>query len=194
MISEEIWKDIIGYEGLYQISNLSSVRSINRVVVGHNKKKYNKLGRTISFHINKFGYVQYNLYKNKNRRHEFAHRLVAIHFIKNPKNKPCVNHKNGIKADNRLENLEWTTYSENNLHSYRILSRAKPVGLIGRAGKLHPRAKNIFQFNFNGELIKKWECIKDAEIELGIGSSRICDTANGRSNHAGGYKWKYTIK
>ena len=113
---EEEWRDIKGYEGLYQVSNLGRVRSLDRYV---QTKKGNK-----SFHKGKIligtdtghGYMKVSLLYNGRRKSVFVHRLVAEAFIPNPKNKPEVNHINCIKNDNRVVNLEWVTSSENKIH------------------------------------------------------------------------------
>lgn len=106
---QEVFKDINGYEGLYQISNLGKVKSFN-----HGSPKILKSGKSTS------GYSQVYLCKNKTKRQCQIHRLVAMAFIDNPDNKKDVNHINGIKTDNIVANLEWNTRAENIKHAYLI--------------------------------------------------------------------------
>lgn len=123
----EIWKDIKGYEGVYQISTLGRIKCLSRKVLSKKRKTGNN-ERTISEYIRtpettKMGYQRITLsLSGKNVRFS-VHRLVSIEFIPNPDNKPCVNHKNGIKWDNNIQNLEWVTYSENERHSYDVLKK-----------------------------------------------------------------------
>jgi hypothetical protein len=110
----EQWKDIKGFEGLYEVSNLGNVRSLDRMVLHKNNYMQFKPGKLIKPQYNHAGYLRFDLLGKKCR----AHRLVAAAFIPNKYNKEEVNHINGIRDDNRLENLEWTTKSENNIHKY----------------------------------------------------------------------------
>ena len=119
--SNEVWKDVKGYKGLYQVSNLGRVKSLDRKidVKAKDKKKHKrKYKETILKQCDNGNvYLYVNLYKNKKVCRKRVNRLVAIAFLDNPNNYPIVNHINGIKTDNRLENLEWVTHQENILHA-----------------------------------------------------------------------------
>lgn len=109
---EEIWVDIKGYEGLYQVSNQGRVKSLDRIIVKENGNKQNLKGKILKQKIHK-GYYTVYLSKNGNVKTVRVHRLIAMAFIPNPKNKPFIDHINTITTDNRIENLRWVTPKEN---------------------------------------------------------------------------------
>jgi hypothetical protein len=124
-MKEEFWVDIPNYEGVYQISNLGSMRSYSRVVDYGVKKAY-RPGKVLKLRKSNQGYLYTVFCLNKIRETIKPHRIVAKVFLENKENKPCVNYINGIKHDNTVENLEWVTYSENTIHSFKLnLSKSK---------------------------------------------------------------------
>ena len=185
---EEIWKDIEDYEGYYQISNLGRIKSLERTIE-HAKCGIKKVKERIMKNKKLFGYERIGLCMDGVIKYYFIHRLVASAFIPNADNKPEVNHINGIKNDNRVENLEWVTISENRLHAYRIGLQFPSKPMTGRSGKNSPTSKQILQYDLNGRLLAEFVSAKDAEVNTGINHVYRC--ANGLRKSAGGYVWKY---
>lgn len=193
---EEKWKDIINYEGYYQISNFGNIRSLDRKI-RFNKGYSIKKGKMLKPILNKKGYYKVSLSKKQKEKRFFIHRLVAIHFIENPLSKEQVNHKDGNKKNNRADNLEWCTNLENQRHAIKNglidneqrIQQAINMGIINR--------KPVAQYTKEGNLIKEYVSIKEASILTGINSRNICNCLSPnqpKSKSAGGYIWKYIEK
>jgi hypothetical protein len=121
LLELELWRDINNYECLYQVSSIGNVRSLNRSVYHSGNKSQSRIkGKLLKPRINNRGYWDLRLSKDGKRRTHFIHRLMGEAFLSNPFKKSEINHKNGIKTDNRLENLEWVTHSENMIHAFKL--------------------------------------------------------------------------
>lgn len=187
---EEIWKDIKGYEGYYQISNRGRVKSLAR------KTKYQNTTRELkekikSTFISTNGYERVELSKDNSNKKYNIHRLVAEAFITKIEGKEFVNHINGIKTDNGVENLEWCSQSENELHAYRTglaKNSEKQRNAVSKYAKEN-RVKPIIQLGIDGSFIKEWKSAIEASEKLKIGNKTISNCVTGRSKTAGGYKW-----
>lgn len=167
----EIWKDIEGYEGLYQVSNLGRVKSLNYKRTG--KERILKAGKS------GYGYLQVNLYKDGNREQPLVHRLVATAFLDNPDNLPEVNHKDEDKTNNCVENLEYCS---------RLYNMNYGTGSKRSAEK---RSKPVFSVNKETGLIMYWESAKEAERCTGTNNGNIINCCQGRQKSAGGHYWFY---
>ena len=164
---DEIWRNIEGYEGLYQVSNKGRVKSL----------KYGK-ERVLRPGINSRGYYCIILCNDGVSKQFQLHRLVAQAFVPNPENKPQVNHKDEKKSNNCIENLEWATAKENinyGTHNERI-------------------SRKILQYSKSGEFIREWQSAREVERLLGINNSNIIQCCKGKLKSSGGFIWKYKEK
>lgn len=170
---KEIWKDIKGYEGLYQVSNLGKVKSLKKNII-------------LKPYIEKKGYLRIDLNKNGKSKHYLIHRLVAEAFIPNPLNKLQINHIDCNKQNNCINNLEWSTNLENAIHAYNNNLRPfKPL-------------RKINQYDLDGNFIKTWNSIIEASSQFKNVSNHpqcnISGVLRGLRKTAFGYIWKYADK
>lgn len=179
----EIWKDIKGFEGLYKISNLGRVKSMAKEWTCCKGGKRNKEETFMSICTNA-QYYNFNLRKNNVKTFCNLHRILAEHFIPNPDNKPEVNHINGNKHDNRLENLEWVTCSENIKHAFD-----KGLKKQYKRGR-HYTAKPIMVIDVKSNMTISFPCVKDASEKMKIGETTIYMGINGLSKTRK-YKFQY---
>ena len=173
-MKKEIWKPVVGYEGLYEVSNLGRVKSV-------------KFGRERVLkpikHPN--GYLCVNLCKDGKRKNCLVHRLVAQAFIPNPLNLPEINHINEQKTENRASNLQWCDRQYNCNYGTRNTKVAK--ALLNHPSKSKP----VLQYTLKGELIREWPSTMEAERQGGFDNRRISFCCNGKRKKHGGYVWKF---
>lgn len=171
---QEIWKDIKGYEGKYQVSNLGRVKSLN--AYGHNLEKIMNCPKHHS------GYL-ITIFKVNNKNKTFnVHRLVAETFIPNPDKLPQVNHKDENKLNNCVDNLEWCTRQYNCNYGTRN-------DRISKNG-----SKTVNQYDLNGKFIKTWKSITEISKTLNINTGNLSMACNGKYKTTHGYIWKFASK
>ena len=161
---DEIWRDIEGYEGLYQISNKGNVKSL-----------YNGSERILKPRDNGRGYYKIELYNDGVRKYFKLHRLVAQAFIPNPHNLPEINHRDENKKNNCVENLEWIRHIDNCNYG----TRNERI------------SRKILQYSRSGEFIREWPSAIEVERLLGIHRVNIAQCCKGKRKSAGGFIWRY---
>ena len=179
MIKLEKWKEIEGFPH-YEVSNYGKVRSKDRYVKHPYGKRILK-GKVLAGGLDKDGYKLVSLYYGDGGKATAkVHRLVSIAFIPNPEDKPQVNHKDGNKINNHVDNLEWATCSENVQHSF-------DTNL-----KQPSRRKKVAQIDLKtNEVIRVYESATQAARENNFNRGKICDCARGERNHHSGFNWEY---
>lgn len=189
---EEIWKNIEDYEG-YQVSNFGRVRSLDR----YDSRGWRIKGRILKPIMDKKGYLTVGLSKNNQRKTFKVHRLVALHFIPNIENKPEIDHINTIKTDNTVflnedgsvnydkTNLRWVTPKENSNNPLSIMNKSE-----SKKGIKNNRHQPVLQYDKDGNFIREWDTMTEAETTLNI-THKIHYVCQGKRKTCGGYIWKY---
>lgn len=175
MSNKEVWKGITGYEGIYQISNMGRVKSLERVDAGGHKR-YEIIMESSDDRV---GYQMINLSKDGKTKTFKVHRLVTLAFIENKNNLPQVNHKDEIKHNNEVSNLEWCS------HSYNINYGT----CIDRGAR--KQSKEVYQYDLNNKFINKFKSGMDVERKLGFDQAYVNHCCNGKYKKAYGYIWSY---
>lgn len=174
----EIWKPVVGFEGIYSVSNYGNVRR-EETGVSKGTGNYARSQHTLKQKKNNKGYLLVDLYKN-NTRHQFlVHRLVATAFITNANNLPCVNHIDENKFNNNVDNLEWCTQKYN----INFGSCARKIG--------EANSNPVEQYSKTGEKICEYPSIIEAQRQTNISNGNIVDCLHGRRQSAGGFIWRY---
>lgn len=181
---EEVWYSIPNYVGIYEYSSLGRIKALYRVK-GIGRGARERESHIMKQFLNPDGYPMIELHNNGIGKKYKVHRLLAICHIPNPENKSEINHKKGIKTDNRLSELEWSTTSENVQHAYDYLGKVTPMK--GKFGKNCPNSKKI--------MCDTLGIICDSATEmanlLGMGISNIANVAKGKSLHSKGLSFRY---
>lgn len=171
----EIWKDVKGFEGLYQCSSEGRMKSLDRFDSRGRKIR----GKILKPYCDKNGYFKINLYENSVVKRCWVHRLVTETFIPNPYNLPCVNHKDENPSNNCIENLEWCTY-QYNINYGTARQRTKE--------KLN---KPVVQYTLDGVFVAEYPSAKDVKRLYGYDNGHIGECCNGKRKTAYSYVWRY---
>jgi hypothetical protein len=183
-IQEEIWKDVVGYEGLYQVSNIGNVRSLPR-------NGTSLCAKILRQSLSK-GYPKVNLSKNNLTKEGKVHRLMGFAFMMDTYFEGAhINHINGIKTDNRIDNFKWVTPSENSQHAWDN-GLCKPSKYwFGRKGIEASNSKPVIQFDFQGNKIAEYSSATEASQLTNVSRQHISHCCVGTRKSAGKYIWKH---
>lgn len=178
------WYPLKGYENIYEINKQGDIRRIGFPNKKQHNTFYNKVPFVITSRHDKDGYLRVTLFDGDKKLMKYVHRLVCETFLENNNNLPQVNHKNGIKDDNRLENLEWCSRSENIQHRIHTLG----VKLTN-----NKKSKKVGQFTKDGILVKTYPSAKQAKRDTGFSQGHISEVCRGELSSYKGFIWKYIV-
>lgn len=188
-----VWKNIKGYEDYYEISSTGVVRSKNRTITDSVGRTRSWEGQILNPDIAQNGYYRVTLSVNRRRKQVYLHRLLAEHFIPNPRNLPQVNHKDGNKLNNDLINLEWCSVQENTIHAYKhglinhISGKNHPN--YGKCGSKSKKSKRVLAKNIITNETKEYGSIIETKKD-GFTPSEVSRSCNHGGIHKG-YSFKF---
>lgn len=177
--TEEEWRAVVGFEGIYEVSSNGRVKSLGRerTLFGDLNRRMMTKDHILAGRIDGAGYKKVCLVRDGVHKYINVHRLVAEAFIQNPLKLRDVNHKNGVKIDNRLDNLEWVSHSENIKHSYIVLGRKRNDWTNKKVKCLN-----------TGDTFKS---VKEASLSCGVSAGSISNCLHGRVKNTKGLLWEY---
>lgn len=188
MMMNEIWKDVVGFEGRYMVSNTGIIKSLQRTVSNSPTTSRLVKERVMSHQDNGKGYCVVNLSKNGKVRKEYVHRIVAKAFIDNPESYNEINHKDENKQNNSATNLEWCTSSYNKRYGTYI-ERIVASRNISRKGSYE---KPVYKYDGDGSFLFEYKSIADAARKTGISEENIRSVIRRKTKSAGGFQWSRT--
>lgn len=182
---KEEWRPVVGYEGLYEVSNLGRVKSLDRVVTGKNGGQYPFKGKILKQRNDKDGYLTVYLCGNGKDKLKKVHRLVGETFLPNTDNLPVINHKDENKLNNCVDNLEWCTVCYNNTYGTRTEKISRKL-INGK------KSKQVYQYNLEGELVNIWPSINETGRNgFNIGCVNGCCLGKKNYKTHKKYIWRY---
>ena len=179
-MKKEVFKPVKGFESLYEVSDYGRVKSLGRNAIS-GKGNYARKGKLLKLDLTRNGYLLVTLYNRGKSKRLSVHRIVINTFTINSNKSLQVNHINGIKTDNYIENLEWCTSSENRIHGIKT-------------GLVKPVNKSVLQFGKDGTFIAEYHSAVYANKMTGISNTTISSACNEKRKYASGFIWKFKNK
>lgn len=189
-MEQELWKPVVGYEGLYEVSNLGRIKSLDRIVTNSNGVKITKKGRLLKLQKSIHGYLYVALSKSGKSKPISVHRYVAEAFLERKEGKAFVDHIDTDKTNNRASNLRWCTYLEN---FHNVITEEKWREAIKNRNSTNAKRSKVYQFSMEGKLLNCFHSITEAKKQTGVTSIgyALMEKKN-HNRYAGGYLWSRT--
>ena len=184
-----MWKKVPN-TSIYYANEKGQIKSIDHK---HNAGRgyYIRKGRILKPTLNSHGYLCVGItYEGEEQKTVPVHRVIAQTFIPNPENKPQINHIDGNKQNNSVNNLEWCSPKENIIHAYKTGLNKGSKPMLGRKGEKHPNSKCVVMCDSFGNELRVFPCISNASEEMKLSASHICACTKGKRKSCGGYYWK----
>lgn len=182
MNKKEEWRSVVGYEGMYEVSNVGTIRSLNRIVSRSDGGIRNIKGKILKTRIDKNGYERVGLNKNGNSKLWLVHRIVGMAFLEKRSGCDYIDHIDGNRSNNLPSNLRWCTIIENNTY---------PIAISNRRNAANNLRVRVAQYSKDMVFIKSFSGANEARRQTGIWNGHITECCQGKRKTAGGYIWKY---